>query len=211
MLLLIPSQNSSPMHKPTALSATTPKGVSSRRPSERRPSPFPATFRCRAIRRRSTIALASSSGGGDAGDAPEQGQRKSAEGDSDAPILFIKGLKEGGGVGVWGDDGREEDTATAVAEGLRNAQIGDGDGDGDEAEERSVWEKLQESLGLGTWSYVGLGLALFIILLNNVLGAGWLSRAINPDFDREGIINVEREGRQIQIMPLDDASNLLSQ
>lgn len=110
---------------------------------------------------------------------------------------------------MWGDNGRGEDTATAIAEGLQNAQIGDGDGD--EAGERSVWEKLQESLGLGTWSYVGLGLALFIILLNNVLGAGWLSRAINPAFDPEGMIDVEREGRQIQVMPLDDASNLLSQ
>lgn len=156
--------------------------------------------------------FASPSGGADAGDAAsEQSQRESAEGDNDTPILYIKGLKQGGGVGVWDDDGRGEDNAAAVAEGLRTAEIGDGDGDGGEAEERSVWEKLQESLGLGTWSYVGLGLALFIILLNNVLGAGWLSRAFSPDFDRGGVVDVEREGRQIQVMPLDDASNLLSQ
>lgn len=74
----------------------------------------------------------------------------------------------------------------------------------------SSCEQLQGSLGLGTWSYIGLGLSLMIILLNNTLGLGWLGRLVTPDFDTEGMTNIENQRPgQVQVLPLDDTSNLL--
>lgn len=147
----------------------------------------------------------------------QQQQRQSTD-DSDAPIFYIKGLKEGGGVGVWGDDvdgsagGRGD--AGRVEKAMRNAAMGEeaayDEVEGEGRDETPLWDKVQASLGLGFWSYAGLGLALFIIVLNNWLGVGWLGRAINPDFDTEGMVNVERQTQQVQVMPLDDPSNLLS-
>lgn len=161
--------------------------------------------------------------------------------DSDAPIFYIKGLKEGGGVGVWGDDGKSNNNgddsggggarakgggnAAMMARALRNAEReieGGGDyeegvvEDGGEAEKEPadatpVWEKVQAALGLGVWSYAGLGLAVFIIALNNVLGVGWAAKLIDPEYEPDGVLQLQDQGRQIQYMPLDDTSNLLSE
>ncbi|CAM9539241.1 unnamed protein product [Ascophyllum nodosum] len=76
----------------------------------------------------------------------------------------------------------------------------------DGEDDTPVWDKIQQSLGLGKWSYIGLGLALFMITLNNVLGLGWLGRAINPDFE---LVDVESQRSQIEVMRLDDPSNLI--
>lgn len=78
------------------------------------------------------------------------------------------------------------------------------------ADTTPVWEKVQAALGLGVWSYVGLGLAVFIIALNNVLGVGWAAKLIDPDYEPDSVLDVQQQGRQIQYMPLDDTSNLLS-
>ncbi|CAM9640357.1 unnamed protein product [Scytosiphon promiscuus] len=165
-------------------------------------------------------------------------QRVQAAEDNDAPIFYIKGLKEGGGVGVWGGNGSSEDpesggdaprargggNAAMMARAIRNAEReieGGGDyeegvEDGEEGmaaepvDETPVWEKVQAALGLGVWSYVGLGLAVFIIALNNVLGVGWATKMVNPDYEPDSVLDVQEQGRQIQYMPLDDASNLLS-
>lgn len=169
-------------------------------------------------------------------------RRVQAAEDSDAPIFYIKGLKEGGGVGVWGGDGSNDDSgpgsgdgdaprargggnAAMMARALRNAEReieGGGDyeegmEDGEEGleaaepmDETPVWDKVQRALGLGVWSYVGLGLAVFIIALNNVLGVGWATKLVNPEFEPDSVLDVQEQGRQIQYMPLDDASNLLS-
>lgn len=161
----------------------------------------------------------------------KQERVKAAE-DSDAPIFFIKGLKEGGGVGVWGDsaDGNSDDNAgggggnaAMMARALRNAEREiEGGGNYEEGVEEAgeveeeqadatpVWEKVQAALGLGVWSYVGLGLAVFIIALNNVLGVGWAAKLIDPDYEPDSVLDVQQQGRQIQYMPLDDSSNLLS-
>ncbi|CAN0236733.1 unnamed protein product [Ectocarpus sp. 12 AP-2014] len=169
----------------------------------------------------------------------EKQQRVQAAEDSDAPILYIKGLKEGGGVGLWGsaddDDDDDDDNpspsrgggnAAMMARALRNAEREiEGGGDYEEGVEEEgegggnqeaavnqmpVWEKVQAALGLGVWSYVGLGLAVFIIVLNNVLGVGWATKIINPEYEPDSVLEVQQQGRQIQYMPLDDASNLLS-
>lgn len=162
---------------------------------------------------------------------------KAAE-DSDAPIFYIKGLKEGGGVGVWGDNGNSNSAGSAggdisqgargggnaamMARALRNAEreiegggnYEEGVEDEGEVEEPAdttpAWEKVQAALGLGVWSYVGLGLAVFIIALNNVLGVGWAAKLIDPDYEPDSVLDVQQQGRQIQYMPLDDTSNLLS-
>lgn len=160
--------------------------------------------------------------------------------DSNAPIFYIKGLKDGGGVGVWGDDGDGDSTsanddaggdpsrargggnAAMMARALRNAEreiegggsyeegVEDEGGIGEPVDTTPVWEKVQAALGLGVWSYVGLGLAVFIIALNNVLGVGWAAKLIDPDFEPDSVLDLQQQGRQIQYMPLDDASNLLS-
>lgn len=104
-----------------------------------------------------------------------------------------------------------------MAQAIRNVELGkenrDDQDDGVEEEggelEMPVWDRVQMSLGLGKWSYAGLGLALFIIFLNNWLGVGWLTRAMTPDFDTEGLVDIEQRGQQIQVMPMDDPSNLL--
>lgn len=165
--------------------------------------------------------------------------------DGDVPIFYIKGLKEGGGVGVWGQDGddaaaaggdapraaagRGGGNAAMMARALRNAEReieggGDyeegveegGEGGGGEVEEAGadampVWDKVQAALGLGFWSYAGLALSVFIILLNNVLGPGWAAKFIDPEFEPDSVIDLQQQGRQIQYMPLDDASNLLEE
>lgn len=109
-----------------------------------------------------------------------------------------------------------------MARALRNAEreiegggnyeegVEDGGGVEEAADATPVWEKVQAALGLGVWSYVGLGLAVFIIALNNVLGVGWAAKFIDPDFDPDSVIDLQQQGRQIQYMPLDDTSNLLS-
>ncbi|CAM9193708.1 unnamed protein product [Ectocarpus sp. 6 AP-2014] len=170
----------------------------------------------------------------------EKQQRVQAAEDSDAPILYIKGLKEGGGVGLWGSEDDDDDdndsdndspargggNAAMMARALRNAEREiEGGGDYEEGVEEEgegggnqeavvnqmpVWEKVQAALGLGVWSYVGLGLAVFIIVLNNVLGVGWATKIINPEYEPDSVLEVQEQGRQIQYMPLDDASNLLS-
>ncbi|CAM9513015.1 unnamed protein product, partial [Laminaria digitata] len=108
--------------------------------------------------------------------------------------------------------------ADRVAQAIRNVELGkenrdDQNGGGLQEEggeyEMPVWDRVQMSLGLGKWSYAGLGLALFIIFLNNWLGVGWLTRAMTPDFDTEGLVDLEQRGQQIQVMPMDDPSNLL--
>lgn len=173
-------------------------------------------------------------GGGGAGNptgaesgAGGRDQLQSAE-DSDAPIFYIKGLQDGGGVGVWGEEGGSEagaggkrqgkgkGNADRVAQAIRNVELGQENRDdqdvveGEEGDfEMPVWDRVQMSLGLGKWSYAGLGLAVFIIFLNNWLGVGWLTRVMTPDFDTEGLVDVEGRGQQIQIMPMDDPSNLL--
>lgn len=166
----------------------------------------------------------------------EKKQRVQAAEDSDAPILYIKGLKEGSGVGLWGSEDDDNDdnaspargggNAAMMARALRNAEREiEGGGDYEEGVEEEgegggnqeavvnqmpVWEKVQAALGLGVWSYVGLGLAVFIIVLNNVLGVGWATKIINPEYEPDSVLDVQQQGRQIQYMPLDDASNLLS-
>ncbi|CAM9583791.1 unnamed protein product [Ectocarpus fasciculatus] len=167
----------------------------------------------------------------------EKQQRVQAAEDSDAPILYIKGLKEGGGVGLWGSEDDDDDdnddvspargggNAAMMARALRNAEREiEGGGDYEEGVEEDgggagnqeavvnqmpVWEKVQAALGLGVWSYVGLGLAIFIIVLNNVLGVGWATKIVNPEYEPDSVLDVQQQGRQIQYMPLDDASNLL--
>ncbi|CAN0549961.1 unnamed protein product [Ectocarpus sp. 8 AP-2014] len=66
----------------------------------------------------------------------EKQQRVQAAEDSDAPILYIKGLKEGGGVGLWGSEDDDDDdndsdndspargggNAAMMARALRNAE-----------------------------------------------------------------------------------------
>lgn len=188
-------------------------------------------------------------GGGGGGDDAALGgarkqQRVQAAEDTDAPIFYIKGLKEGGGVGVWGKDGKNKGSggdggdddddvgndvsrargggdAAMMARALRNAEREvEGGGnyeegleeeeDGEPVDTRPVWEKVEAALGLGVWSYVGLGLAVFIIALNNVLGVGWAAKIIDPEYEPDSVFTVEQQGRQIQYMPLDDDSNLLS-
>lgn len=78
------------------------------------------------------------------------------------------------------------------------------------ADTTPVLEKVQAALGLGVWSYVGLGLAVFIIALNNVLGVGWAAKLIDPDYEPDSVLTVPQQRGQIQYMPLDDSSNLLS-
>ncbi|CAN0560308.1 unnamed protein product, partial [Ectocarpus sp. 12 AP-2014] len=56
----------------------------------------------------------------------EEQQRVQAAEDSDAPILYIKGLKEGGGVGLWGsqdDDDDDDDDDPSPARGGGNAAM----------------------------------------------------------------------------------------
>lgn len=74
----------------------------------------------------------------------------------------------------------------------------------------ATFPQLQKSLGLGAWSYVGLGTAIFVLVLNNTLGLGWLGRLFGGDFDTEGIVDVEgQRQQQVQVMQLDGDSNLL--
>lgn len=138
--------------------------------------------------------------------------------------MYIKGLKQGGGVGIWDEENENgeavgEGNAVRVAKAMRNAvALGRGEEveeieeteESEAEDEVPILEKIQMSLGLGTWSYVGLGLSVFIIFLNNFLGMGWMTRVLQPDFDTEGLVDVEQQRQQIQVMPLDDASNLLS-
>lgn len=95
-------------------------------------------------------------------------------------------------MGEWSDP--DVDSDENVVAGTEGAQ-----------DERSVWQKAQEALGLGFWSYAGFGLALFILTLNNTLGLGWLARLIGAEGSGPRIdVNP-----QVQILPLDDPSNLL--
>lgn len=169
-------------------------------------------------------------------------ERVQAAEDGDAPIFYIKGLKEGGGVGVWGeDDGGKrkgadggasrakqgDGNAAMMARALRNAEREiegggnyeegvegeeeEGGGVGRAADAMPVWDKVQAALGLGFWSYAGLGLSVFIIALNNALGVGWAAKIMDPEFEPDSVLDVQQQGRQIQYMPLDDASNLLEE
>lgn len=138
----------------------------------------------------------------------ENSGEKTAGDDNGTPIYYIRGLKEGGGIGAWGDtddfDGAGDvDSDEAYAAAMQSAQSGN-----DEAGDKSTWDKMRVSMGLGTLSYVGLGLALFILILNNTLGPGWLGRFTSGDFDTEGIENIENQA--FQVMPLDGPNNLLA-
>lgn len=203
--------------------------------------------RSRRLNRHAVALNANQSKGGESGgdnDATlggaEKQQRVQTAEDTDAPILYIKGLREGGGVGVWGKDGKKNNgndngddgsdvswpkgggNTVMMARALRNAERefeGGGNYEEELEEEKSVdepadtrpaWEKVEASLGLGVWSYVGLGLAVFIIALNNVLGVGWAAKIIDPEYEPDSVLSLQQQGQQIQYMPLDDESNLLS-
>lgn len=186
-------------------------------------------------RTRWTVELAASSvisEGEESAETPQQKKKEKelkAEEDSDTPIFYIKGLKDGGGVGVWGDedDGKsrplEGGDAVSAAKAMKNAISRNTMGGAAEVEEgeeekaadnNPVWERIQASLGLGTWSYVGLGVSLFLILLNNFLGLGWLARFLVPDFDPlvgEGQPSKSpSQNQEIETMPLGAPSNFLS-
>ena len=188
--------------------STDDTGVSPRRTSRQHPLPPTKTFPRRVTR----IAADSSNdsegrdSGAVPGEHPKQGQVPPIQ-NSETPVFYIKGLK--GGVGATrsqGDDageGRSHIITQRSASGVsETGEIRGMDGEDD----TPVWDKIQQSLGLGKWSYIGLGLALFMITLNNVLGLGWLGRAINPDFE---LVDVESQRSQIEVMRLDDPSNLI--
>lgn len=132
---------------------------------------------------------------------PDQGQTAPTL-DGDVPVFYIKGLEGGIGVGAREDDADEEGTSSGVD--TQGSAVGTTEDD-----TLSVWDNIRQSLGLGPWSYFGLGLALVMITLNNVLGLGWLGRVISPDSDAEGLINIEGQQPQIRVIRLDDPSNLL--
>ncbi|CAM9708911.1 unnamed protein product [Sphacelaria rigidula] len=166
----------------------------------------------RRLRRRHSIAtLASSDGeGGEngAGSSNEEAGGSGPQTEGAVPMLYIKGLKKSN------DVVRQEDVEKVV----RSARTARGEGGAEEETEQILdeeqegfdWERLTKALGLGTWSYVGLGLSLALILLNTTLGLGWVSRLVTPEFDKEGIENIEEQRKgDIQVLPLDDPSNLL--
>lgn len=114
----------------------------------------------------------------------------------EAPVFLIKGLRQG--TTTWPES---EDTNL---EGDRDLQA-----EGKYKDERSAWEKIEQSLGLGTWSYVTLGVSIFIILLNTTLGPGWLARLVQGDDYNPGIVTTTEGQQAYQVMPLDDPVNLL--
>lgn len=108
-------------------------------------------------RRRSIAVVASDVGGGgeeDKASGPADGRLRTED---ETPILYIKGLKDGGGVGVWGNSGNGDgegggDDQAKVRGALRAAQVGQGDGA--EGEEEQAMEG--ESAGID-WERVSVG------------------------------------------------------
>ncbi|KAG5186931.1 hypothetical protein JKP88DRAFT_218793 [Tribonema minus] len=75
--------------------------------------------------------------------------------DDDGPVFMIRNVESAADRATrFGDDG--------------DMQMPDGEATG--------WGKVEEALGLSTLSYLGLGLAVVIILFNNLLGPGWAGR-----------------------------------
>ncbi|CAM9443383.1 unnamed protein product [Choristocarpus tenellus] len=151
-----------------------------------------------SIRWRATVAMSTSedSETSDPG-VPEIGDREVDEVTKEVPSVFkVRGLQ------------KDRWRATPWSEGREDVEVMESKGVSDDqgvADTRSTWEKVQKALGLGFYSYAGLGLALIIIFLNQTLGLGWLAKLLGGD---GGGVFVETQS-PFQVVPLDDPSNLL--
>lgn len=147
--------------------------------------PSPSSKWCKTIRAASSHST-------------EEGEELEGTEDREAPTFVIKGL--GQGTKSWREAVREESLSDDAEGDSSNTSSGG---------ESSTWERVTQALGIGTWSYVTLGFSVFIILLNNTLGPGWLTRLLQGEtFDQASTANIV-EQRPFQVIPLDDPSNLL--
>jgi hypothetical protein len=68
------------------------------------------------------------------------------------------------------------------------------------------WAKVESALGLGVWSYIGLGTAILIIFLNSSLGPGWASRILDGE---SAIPTPSGSNLPYTVIPLNRPENLL--
>jgi hypothetical protein len=68
------------------------------------------------------------------------------------------------------------------------------------------WAKVESALGLGVWSYIGLGTAVLIIFLNSSLGPGWASRILDGE---SAIPQPSGSNLPYTVVPLNRPENLL--
>jgi hypothetical protein len=68
------------------------------------------------------------------------------------------------------------------------------------------WAKFESALGLGLWSYIGLGTAILIIFLNQTLGPGWASRILDGE---SAIPTPSGLNLPYTVVPLNRPENLL--
>eukprot|EP00611_Tribonema_gayanum_P029821 TRINITY_DN8100_c0_g1_i1.p1 TRINITY_DN8100_c0_g1~~TRINITY_DN8100_c0_g1_i1.p1 ORF type:complete len:186 (-),score=20.82 TRINITY_DN8100_c0_g1_i1:14-571(-) len=104
--------------------------------------------------------------------------------DDEGPVFMIRNVESAADRATrFGDDG--------------DMQMPDGEATG--------WGKVEEALGLSALSYVGLGLALVIILFNNLLGPGWAGRL----WERQELLPQPEMNLPYTVVPLNNPENIL--
>ncbi|CAN0345556.1 unnamed protein product, partial [Discosporangium mesarthrocarpum] len=109
--------------------------------------------------------------------------------EDESPVFVVRGLTQ---------------ESLKLKPGLDDAEGEENIAEGVDKDSGPTWSKVERALGLGPLSYAALGLAIFIIFLNNVLGLGWLTRMVGGETG--AVVDYKQP---FQVFPLDDPSNLL--